>query len=197
MGDFVQVTGVNLEEFKQALRECPTTAFQFLGRKMGLEANRFRKKFIAERMSGDPGLRWSGVKKVGGNVKTKVTGTALQDLKMIIKLSHFLALHETGAVITPTHGQWLYLKVRAQSAGARRALRAGGGKVYAGPRSIFTIAGRVRSVTIRPRLGFRALFNRETPAILDSLGTELNRAIVVSMERRMKSLAGAIRQAVA
>jgi hypothetical protein len=71
-------------------------------------------------------------------------------------------------------------------------------KVYTATRGLqFVILRMNRPVVIPARLGYRDLFNRMTPEILGKAQEALTRGIRVAFERRVKSLAGAIRRAVA
>jgi hypothetical protein len=116
MSEFVQVESVNLEELRHALAEYPQIAFRFVGSRMKREGNRFRRRLIAERMSGLPGIKWGSKKKVGGNVRTKVSGTDLASLKLTAKGSRLLALHEYGATISGR--PWLYIRTDKEGHGA-------------------------------------------------------------------------------
>jgi hypothetical protein len=174
---FIQVQGLNIDELKQALHEAPDLSFKFARQELARGGNRFKKRFIAERLSGSPGINWPNAKRAGGGMKTTVTGKSLSTLKLTARLSRWLTKHETGGTILPKSGQWLYL--HAGQGGSRR------------------IVARVRSVTIPARLGFKALFNAMTPQILDKTGDAVERAIRVSMERRVKALSSFITRLVA
>jgi hypothetical protein len=168
MADFIQIQGINLNELKQALHEAPDLAFRYARQEHSRCGQRFKKRFIAERLSGRPGINWQNAKRAGGGMKSTVTGQSLTSLKLTARLSRWLSKHETGGTITAKSGGWLYL--HRGTGGSRR------------------IVARVRSVTIPARLGFKALFNQMTPEILEKTGAAVSRAIRVSMERRVKAL---------
>lgn len=176
-GDSASVSTVNLEELRAALDDAPRQTFTFTKQEMLRFGSRFRKKFIRERMSGPPGIKGGAFAqgKNNKNVRGFAKGTDLRDLRTVLKVSRLLAPHETGATITPKHGEFLYL--------SRKTGKAGHGHIFA----------RVRSVTIPPRLHFRETANREIAGdLIPKIGTAMQRAMRVAMEQRMKSLTGLV-----
>lgn len=186
--DPVIVRTVNFEEVQQALRDAPDVAYTYVKSEMGRAANRFRTQVIQQRLRGRPGLNWGERKKIGGNIKTEVTGRALAGLVLRVRASRFLAAHEYGAMITAKDGGWLYLRTGKEGHGAGGFESSGGGV----SKSEALIFARVRSVTLPARLGYRAVWDSMRPDIIKGIEAALGRAMQVAFERRMQSLVGAL-----
>ena len=193
MSGFVQAESVNLEELRHALAEYPQIAFRFVGSRMKREGNRFRRRLIAERMSGLPGIKWGSKKKVGGNVSAKVSGTDLASLKLTAKGSRLLAVHEYGATISGR--PWLYIRTdkEGHGAGGFESSFSPKGPSYVS-KAQATILARVRQVVIPARLGFKNLFNSMMPEMLANLNEDLVRAGRVALERHLKAVSSAIQK---
>jgi len=161
---YIQAQIIGLEQIQQAIKDAPDLSFRYCKQEMAKCGARFKKRFIAERLSGRPGINWPDAKRAGGGMKTFTRGTDLGSLRFSARLARFLTKHETGGTITPTKGQ--YLIITANTAG-------GGGdllndqnytprKIYQSAKRSFVILRRVRSVRVPARLGFKTLFNSMT-----------------------------------
>ena len=213
----MEIAVLNLEEVQQALREAPGLAFQYVGSELKRAQNRVRRKFLRERMSGPPGIRGGEWKRqYQRHVKTRLEGTDLGSLAARMRLSRFLALHETGGELTshPKGADMLRLPI-----GERRGLAFHGVRFQREPGTgyltglIFLrrpgkspiLAEKVGEAlipryvlkgrfTIKPRLGFRQNVAANWPAEYPKLREALGRAMSVALERRMKALTGFVQQ---
>lgn len=186
----VQAQLIGLEQVQQAMREAPDLAFRYCKGALGRDGKQFKKRFIAERLSGRPGITWKDAKRAGGGMKTSISGTDLASLRFTARLSRWLTKHEIGGTITPTKGPFLIITAPV----------GGGGdnmndenftprKVYQGARRSFVILRRVRSVQIPARLGFKTLFNSMTQTVfVPHLKEALHRAMTKAFEQKAKSV---------
>lgn len=166
MAEGITVQTVNVDLLAQALREAPDLSFKFIRERMQRFGGTFRNRFIRKRLSGGDGIQW-GSAKVGGHVRTKLSGQRLLNLKLTVSLSRLLRAHELGVTITP------------RTAGGRLVLQS--------PRG--TVIATAASVTLPARLGFRALWREEVKKEVPRLERALQRALREAMRQRMKSIA--------
>ena len=170
MADLIQIQTQNFTELQQAFQDAPAQMFRFSRGEMTRFSARFRKKFIKERLSGRPGIKWGTARKVGKNVQSVVSGSSLDTLAVTGTLSRFLRVHEEGAVIQAKAG-FLFL---SKKTGVK-----GQGKIFA----------KVKSVTIPARLGFVTMFKAQAVADLQPrLQKAAVRAVQVAMEQKLKQV---------
>lgn len=132
-------------------------------------ATRFKIKLARERMSGPPGIRWYGATtlKNSKHFRYYVEGDSLKSLAMVSRISGKLMMHETGGMIRAKSGGWLYI--------FNRRLRS-----TREPRG--TIVAKVRQITLKPRLQFRATFQS---MLRDELGN-MNDAVAAALTEASK-----------
>ncbi|MCK9420620.1 MAG: hypothetical protein M0R70_14710 [Nitrospirae bacterium] len=128
----------------KTLESLPGLTYTAVRQQLEDFADRFKSKLARERMSGPPGINWFGAKtlKNSRHFQFYVVGDSLKSLSMVSRISGKLMMHETGGTITPKNGKWLYIFNRKGRLPGTRG----------------TIVAKVRSVTLRPRLQFRATF---------------------------------------
>lgn len=205
MTDVIRVDTINFDEVRAALQAAPDLAQRFLRQEMLRATARVRKRFIAQRLNGPPGIRggaWKTQHK--RHIKHWVAGRDLASLQAGIRISRFLGLHETGGVITAQHkgrdmlripiGPRWKLPTRGGFHGNRiKGLvfirRPGKSPLLAekvGDQLIprFVLKGRV---VMKARLGFKETVLREWPKEFPKLEAALQRAVRVSLEQRMKA----------
>jgi hypothetical protein len=194
----VQAQVIGLEQVQQAMRDAPDLAFRYCKQELRKSGARFKRRFVAERLSGRPGINWPGAKAAGGGMKAYTSGTDLGSLRFSARLSRWLTKHETGGTITPTKGQ--YLIITANTAG-------GGGdllndenytprKIYHSAKRSFVILRRVRSVRITARLGFKTLFNSMTQTdFVPHLKEAMDRAMKEAFAQKARSVLNMITKA--
>src|SRR6185503_20966338 len=73
----IQAQVIGLEQVQQAMRDAPDLSFRYCKQELGKAGARFKKRFVAERLSGRPGINWADAKRAGGGMKAEVTGTDL------------------------------------------------------------------------------------------------------------------------
>lgn len=173
MADILNLKAVNFDELAQAFQDAPTETARFVKQELFRFARRVRRKLINERMKGRPGIV-GGVLARGKNVQAFQTGTDLASLKAVNKISRILRMHEEGGPINVRHAAFLYL--------SRKTGHGGKGQIFA----------RVKTVTIPPRLGFEALWNREVPDGIRRIHAAMERAMRVALEKRMKAINAAV-----
>lgn len=213
--DVIQIETVNFQELQQAFDAAPDLAARYLKTEMLRATARVRKRFMAARMSGPPGITGGAWKKQHKrHIKYWTAGRDLASLQSGIRLSRFLTLHETGGTITahkkgrdmlrlpigerwtlPTRGGFDGNKIK----GLFFIRRPGKAPLLAekvGDRVIprFVLKGRV---VIKPRLGFVQTVQREWPKEFPKLAETATRALRVSMEQRMKAASAFVQRAVA
>lgn len=179
------------------IRKAPDRMGRFVGSEMNRFANRFYRRMVKERMSGGTGIVMRGknlTERVSGGrqgLVSKVTGRILNDLKFITKIRRWLVPHEYGAIIRGK--PWLYIRNNKVRGGLRVA-KPGQKIVKIGKRGdpltsskyLAKIVARVRSVFIRPRLGWRAMYQRMEPDLIRRVIDAANRAVKVSTEKKVK-----------
>lgn len=208
----------NLEEVRQALGEAPELGFRYVGGELKRAQNRVRRKFVKDRMSGPPGIRggeWR--RQYTRHIRATVEGSDLGSLTARLRLSRFLALHETGGVLMAHNkgADMLRLPIGDRRGldfrGVRFQREAGTGRLRGlifirrgalppllaekvGEQLIprFVLKGRV---TIKPKLGFRENVLAHWPAEFPMLRQALGRAMRVAFERRVKAVASMVQQA--
>lgn len=212
--DGIVVSDFNVEELAQALSEAPDLAFRYLNQEVGRAGNRVRKRFVASRLSGPPGIRggeWRRQK--NRHVKVLTRGSSLETLRCRIQLSRFLSLHETGGTLTAHRKGARALRLPigprrgVEFRGSRFAREADGhikGLVYIprpgkSPILAEKVNGRlvpkfvlVKSVKIPARLEFRATVQAAWPEQYPRLHAALHRAMTQAMQAKMRTLTGAV-----
>ncbi len=174
--DGLTVEVVNLEDIMQALLDAPDESAKLFKERLTRFNRTMKSRFIRRRMRGQ-GIKWSGVKSVGGNVRTKVVGTGMA-LQASTKLSRFLSIHERGGLIVPKKGA--YLTTRSHPGGKAQGL----------------IRGRVKSVMMRARLGFLPSWEAQVKAETPRWPLIAQRAIRMAMQRRVKSVSAIVNIAI-
>lgn len=186
MDEPLKVSHVNFEELQAALLESPDVAYQFLNRQLATEGNRFKKRFIAERLSGG-GITWAAAQASGGATKVDVSGTDLESLALRIRTARWLLSHEIGATITPKSGhEWLYIRTGKVGRGRGAFAQGSTGKELA------EIVARVKEVHEPARLGWYALWDAMTPEIIGNLNARLTASMQVAFQRRVQSISAAV-----
>lgn len=214
--DGVIIESINFEEVAQAFREAPELSARYLKTEMLRATARVRKRFMAQRLSGPPGIKGGEWKKQHKrHIKYWVAGNDLASMQATIRISRFLALHEFGGTITAQHKGRDMLRIPI---GARKKLPTRGGfdgdghirglifirrkgkapllaeKVGGEVIPRFVLKGRV---VMKARLGFRETVEREWPKEFPKLADALHRAMRVSLEQRMKTASAFVQRLVA
>lgn len=213
--DVIKVETVNFQELQAAFAAAPELTTRYVKGEMARATARVRKRFMAQRMSGPPGIRGGEWKKQHKrHIKFWTAGKDLNSLQSGIRLSRFLTLHETGGTITahkkgrdmlrlPIGERWK-LPTRGGFDGNRIkglfVLRRPGkapllvqkvdGKII--PR--FVLKGRV---VIKARLGFAQTVQQEWPKEFPKILEAAHRALRVSMEQRMQAASAFVSRLVA
>lgn len=213
--DAIMVQTVNFEEVAQAFAAAPALAARYLKTEMHRATARVRKRFMAQRMHGPPGIKggeW--LKQHKRHIKYWTAGNDLGSLQSAIRIDRFLALHEFGGVITAQHkgrdmlrlpiGPRWKLPTRGGFDGNRiKGLifirRPGKAPLLAekvGSQLIprFVLKGRV---VIKARLGFADTVLLEWPKEFPKLEAALQRAVRVSLDQRMKAASAFVQRLVA
>lgn len=213
--DVIKVETVNLDEIQAAFAAAPELTARYVKGEMARATARVRKRFMAQRMSGPPGIRGGEWKKQHKrHIKFWTAGKDLNSLQSGIRLSRFLTLHETGGTITAQHkgrdmlrlpiGERWKLPTRGGFDGNRiKGLfflsRPGkapllvekvDGKII--PR--FVLKGRV---VIKARLGFAQTVQQEWPKEFPKILEAAHRALRVSIDQRMKAASAFVTRLVA
>jgi hypothetical protein len=212
--DGVIVQAINFEEVRQAFAEAPDLAYRYLRTEMHRATARVRRRFMAQRMHGPPGIRggeW--LKQHKRHLKYWTAGQGLGSLQSGIRISRFLAQHEFGGVVTAQHkgrdmlripiGPRWKLPTRGGFDGNRIhglifIRRPGKAPLLAekvGEQLIprFVLKGRV---VMKARLGFKETVLREWPLEFPKLQEALHRAMRVSVEQRMKAVSALVQRLV-
>lgn len=213
--DVIKVETVNFHELQAAFAAAPALATTYMKSEMFRATARVRKRFMAQRMSGPPGIRGGEWKKQHKrHIKFWTAGRDLNSLQSGIRISRFLTLHETGGTITAQHkgrdmlrlpivDRWK-LPTRGGFDGNRiKGLffirRPGKAPLLAekvGDQVIprFVLKGRV---VIKAKLGFADTVQREWPKEFPKILEAAERAVRVSMERRMQAASAWVQRYVA
>lgn len=205
MTDVIKIETFNFDAVQQAFREAPDLAAKYLKSEMLRATARVRKRFMAQRLNGAPGIKggeWRRQHK--RHIKFWTAGNSLESLQSGIRLSRFLTLHETGGVLTAKHKGRQMLRIpigqrmRLPTRGGRDGNRINGlfllrrpGKA---PLLVQTVRGNLvprfvlkDRVVMKAKLGFRETVHREWPKEFPKLNETLHRAMRVAMEQRVKA----------
>lgn len=217
MTEVVKIETVNFDAVQQAFRDAPDLAAKYLKTEMLRATARVRKRFMAQRLNGPPGIQ-GGVwrKEHKRHIKFWTAGTSLESLQSGIRLSRFLTLHETGGVLTATHKGRDMLRIPIGPVRFRLPTRGGfdeSGHIkgliflrrknkppllvekvgdHLVPR--FVLKGRV---VMKAKLGFRDTVTREWPKEYPKLNETLQRAMRVAMEQRFQQASSFVQRMVA
>lgn len=212
-GNVLTITPVNFDEVSAAFRDAPELARQFIGTELLRATARVRKRFIEQRLNGPPGIKGGVWKKQSKrHVKYWVAGKSLGAMQATIVISRFLGLHETGGKIEAYKkgrkalripiGDKFRLSTRGSfdDDGHIRGLiyipRPGKSPILAekvGDKIIPRFA-LVKSVTIKPRLGFKETVVREWPKEFPKIADAMYRAVSVALDRRMKAIGAVVQR---
>lgn len=181
---------IDPQEARQASRRMD----QFSRGEGRRHSDRFKKRMLKERLSGPKPDRLNlaqGKKikdklgSIGGHLKAFISGKKLDDLKIKTKISKFLLWHETGAEPKGKNRPdgFLYIRGDKLQGGARfRWIR--GQKVD--KRSLAKVFLRKRSVKIKARLGWAAMWDSMEPDLVRRLIDAVKRAIEMSFSKLKK-----------
>lgn len=215
MTDVIKIETFNFDAVQQAFREAPDLAAKYLKSEMLRATARVRKKFMAQRLNGAPGIKggeWRRQHK--RHIKFWTAGNSLESLQSGIRLSRFLTLHETGGVLTAKHKGRQMLRIpigkrmRLPTRGGRDGNRINGlfllrrpGKA---PLLVETVRGKIvprfvlkDRVVMKAKLGFRETVQREWPKEFPKLNETLHRAMRVALEQRVKAASAFIQRVAA
>ena len=215
MTDVIKIETFNFDAVQQAFREAPDLAAKYLKSEMLRATARVRKRFMAQRLNGAPGIKggeWRRQHK--RHIKFWTAGNSLETLQSGIRLSRFLTLHETGGVITAKHKGRQMLRIpigkrmRLPTRGGREGNRINGlfllrrpGKA---PLLVETVRGKIvprfvlkERVVMKAKLGFRETVQREWPKEFPKLNETLHRAMRVALEQRVKAASAFIQRVAA
>lgn len=214
--DVVTVETLNFDEVTAAFQAAPELAGRYLKTEMHRATARVRKRFMARRMHGPPGIKGgTWLKQHKRHIKYWTAGTDLGSLQSGIRISRFLAPHEFGGVVTAQHKGRDMLRIPI---GERMKLATRGGFDEHGhingliflrrpgkapllaqkvgnqliPR--FVLKGRV---VMKARLGFKDTVIQEWPKEFPKLQEALQRAMRVSLDARMKAASAFVQRVVA
>ena len=217
MTDVIKIETFNFDAVQQAFREAPDLAAKYLKSEMLRATARVRKRFMAQRLNGSPGIKggeWRRQHK--RHIKFWTAGNSLETLQSGIRLSRFLALHETGGVLTAKHKGRDMLRIPIGPTRLRLPTRGGfdeNGRIHGlvfirrknkppllaqkvGDKLVprFVLKGRV---VMKAKLGFRETVTREWPKEFPKLNETLHRAMRVALEQRVKSASAFIQRVAA
>ena len=212
--DGVVIGLTNFEELRRGFAQAPDLAARYIKTEMHRATARVRKRFMAKRMHGPPGINGGAwLKQNKRHIKYWTIGNDLGSLQSAIKIDRFLSLHEFGGKITAQHkgrdmlripiGPRWKLPTRGGFDGNRiKGLlfirRPGkspilaekvGGKLI--PR--FVLKG---SVTIKARLGFRETVTKEWPEEYPKIADALHRAVREAVDRNMRAFSAGVQRVV-
>lgn len=219
--DYVSVEAVGIDTIIRAMKAAPDITYRYVGGEFKRGANRFRKELIK-----GWGIKWSGSKKVGKNVRAIVEGDRLESLTARIQLSSFLSMHETGGTMRSEHGS---LAIALQDGLPYKPMKLGeklivviakDGKAYlARKRKAEEKGGALRdksgkfvsrkfegdlellykltsSVQMKPRLGMRTMWDAYVPGFVQRINAAVDRAAKVTFDQNVKMVSGAFQRAV-
>lgn len=217
MTDVIKIESFNFLEVQQAFREAPDLAARYLKSEMLRATARVRKRFMAERLNGAPGIQGGVWKKQHKrHIKFWTVGSSLESLQSGIRISRFLMPHETGGVLMAKHKGRDMLRIPIGPTRFRLKTRGSfddngriKGLVFIRRKNKppllaekvndeliprFVLKGRV---VMKARLGFRETVTREWPKEFPKLNETLHRAMRVAMEQRVKAVSGFTQRLVA
>lgn len=215
MTDVIKIETFNFDAVQQAFREAPDLAAKYLKSEMLRATARVRKRFMAQRLNGAPGIKGGEWRRQHRrHIKFWTAGNSLESLQSGIRLSRFLTLHETGGVLTAKHKGRQLLRIpigqrmRLPTRGGRDGNRINGlfllrrpGKA---PLLVQTVRGKLvprfvlkDRVVMKAKLGFRETVQREWPKEFPKLNETLHRAMRVALEQRVKAASAFIQRVAA
>lgn len=215
MTDVIKIETFNFDAVQQAFREAPDLAAKYLKTEMLRATARVRKRFMAQRLNGAPGIKggeWRRQHK--RHIKFWTAGNSLESLQSGIRLSRFLGIHETGGVITAKHKGRQMLRIPI---GKRFRLPTRGGfdgnrikglfllrRPGKAPLLVESVGGKIvprfvlkDRVVMKAKLGFRETVKREWPKEFPKLNETLHRAMRVAMEQRFRAGSAFVQRLVA
>lgn len=220
--DVIKVETVNLDEIQAAFAAAPELTTRYVKGEMARATARVRKRFMAQRMSGPPGIRGGEWKKQHKrHIKFWTAGKDLNSLQSGIRLSRFLTLHETGGTITahkkgrdmlrlPIGERW---KLPTRGGFDRNAAGVMTNKITGlfflrrngkAPLLVEKVDGKIiprfvlkDRVVIKARLGFAQTVQQEWPKEFPKILEAAHRALRVSMDQRMKAASAFVTRLVA
>lgn len=215
MTDVLKIETFNFDAVQQAFRDAPDLAAKYLKTEMLRATARVRKRFMAQRLNGPPGITGGAWRKQHKrHIKFWTAGNSLESLQSGIRLSRFLALHETGGIITAKYKGRQLLRIpigkrwRLPTRGGFEGNRITGlfllrrpGKA---PLLVETVGEKIvprfvlkDRVVMKAKLGFRETVTREWPKEFPKLNETLHRAMRVAMEQRVKAASAFVQRLVA
>lgn len=215
MTDVIKIETFNFDAVQQAFREAPDLAAKYLKSEMLRATARVRKKFMAQRLNGAPGIKGGAWRRQHKrHIKFWTAGNSLESLQSGIRLSRFLTLHETGGVLTAKHKGRQLLRIpigkrlRLPTRGGREGNRINGLFLLRRPGKAPLLVETVRGtlvprfvlkdrVVIKAKLGFRETVQREWPKEFPKLNETLHRSMRVALEQRVKAVSGFAQRLVA
>lgn len=186
---------INVEELQRALDTAPGLVFRNVKSEMFRWSRRVRKKVIRERLSGRPGLDGGQFKK-GKHVQAFVTGTELENLKAVNKISRILRPHEDGGVIPGPVAIRLKKGLPQDPRKVRGLFKLPGKPALAvkegtGIRILYLLR---RNIRIPARLGFQALWKRELPEAYAKIHDGMERAMREAIDKQLKAISRAVQR---
>lgn len=204
----------NVDELARALAQAPALTYKYAKQEIGRIGNRVKKRFMADRLSGAPGIKGGEWKRQHKrHVRVRTAGDDLGSLHVSLTLSRFLSVHETGATITAYKKGARDLRIPI---GERRGIAFRGQRFDRNAqghiRGLFVLArpgkpsllveqvnGKivpryilVKSVTIPPRLKFREtttrLFTEQMPKLREAVARGMKQSFSQEL-RRVSTLA--------
>lgn len=155
------------DAFRSALLAAPDLAYKFVRGELIRIGQRFKKKFIKDRMTGRPGInapRLGNVKHKHVNAWVDGKNRQLGSLVLSAKIGRILKAHEEGRIIFPKKGRWLYIQKDNQ------------------------IIARVSAVVIPARLGFKDAWQAMQPDARARIQREMVRAVKVAQKRTTEKI---------
>lgn len=199
MADGVEIKVVNIDAVMRAMRDAPLETEKSVRGVLRRGMKTFRNKVKDKRLSGPPGLNWSGKKRVGRNIRWDVTGDTLGDMRATISLSKFMMGHEEGRAVSGKDMIAIRMKPDLPIKPDRGNLFFihSNGRLYLAQK----IDGKVellyllmKSIQLKPKLGLRAAWVKYEPQLIG----RINRAVVRSMQRAFETnftnIAGSLAQ---
>jgi hypothetical protein len=215
MTDVLKIETFNFDAVQQAFRAAPDLAAKYLKTEMLRATKRVRKRFMAQRLNGPPGINSPEARRNRTkHIRFWTAGNSLDSLQSGIRISRFLGIHETGGVITAKHKGRQMLRVPI---GKRFRLPTRGGvdgnrikglfllrRKNAAPLLVEKVGEEIiprfvlkDRVVMKARLGFAETVRREWPKEFPKLNETLQRAMRVAMEQRMQRASAFVQRLVA
>lgn len=215
MTDVIKIDTINFDAVQQAFRDAPDLAAKYIKTEMLRATARVRKRFIAQRLNGPPGIKGGAWKRQHKrHIKFWTSGSSLESLQSGIRLSRFLAIHETGGVITAYKKGRQFLRIpigsrwKLPTRGGFDGNRIKGLVLIRRPNKPPLLAEKVGNqmiprfilkdrVVMKAKLGFRETVRREWPKEFPKLEATLHRAMRVAMEQRFTAASAFIKRVAA